>query len=313
MSNKNLKINLDATGRRLDNYLFNVYKSLPKSKIYNMIRKGEIRVNSGRIKPTYKLKMDDEIRIPPYLIDFNNDDQDIKIPPKRISDYQSSILFENNDYIVVNKDSELSVHSGSSNKFGLIDIARAANPDFEIDLGHRIDKSTSGCIILSKNKRFLREFHNQLKNDKVEKIYEAIVFGNLKSNLEIESKIDTSTKEFLHKVQESDLGKIAKSEFIIIKRYNGYTHVHIKISTGRMHQIRVQSASMKHPIINDTKYGIFSLNKTIAKETGISRLALHSSTIKFTDLDGSNVSYKAQTCTRFDILLNKLSKVAIQS
>jgi len=134
MNAKNLNIIEDHVGRRIDNYLINVYKSLPKSKIYSMIRKGEIRVNSGRIKPTYKLKLDDEIRIPPYLVDFDNEVSDLKIPPSRIKAFNSSIIYQNEDYIVVNKEPELSVHSGTNNQFGLIDIARAQYPLMEIDL-----------------------------------------------------------------------------------------------------------------------------------------------------------------------------------
>ena len=186
MNGKNLNIIEDHAGRRIDNYLINVYKSLPKSKIYSMIRKGEIRVNSGRIKPTYKLKLNDEIRIPPYLIDFDNDRPDIKIPPSRIQAFDASIIYQNEDYIVVNKESELSVHSGTNNQFGLIDIARVKFPLLEIDLCHRIDKSTSGCVLLSKNKKFLRHFNKQLKANEVEKKYEAILAGVLKKNMEIE-------------------------------------------------------------------------------------------------------------------------------
>jgi 23S rRNA pseudouridine955/2504/2580 synthase len=111
MSGKNLKIDKDHEGRRIDNYLLNIYKSLPKSKIYSMIRKGEVRVNSGRIKPAYKLQLNDEIRIPPYLIDFKNDESDLKIPPSRVKEFKSSIIDQNDDFIIVNKDPELSVHS----------------------------------------------------------------------------------------------------------------------------------------------------------------------------------------------------------
>ena len=191
MSAKNLKISDDHAGRRLDNYLFYVYKSLPKSKIYNMIRKGEIRVNSGRIKPSRKLQLNDEIRIPPYLIDFDANELEIKIPPSRITEYWKSVVFENSDYIVFNKDPELSVHSGSSNQFGLIDIARVAHENKEIDLCHRIDKSTSGCIVLSKNKRFLRIFHDQLKNQEITKKYQAILMGQFKGNRRICSQVSS--------------------------------------------------------------------------------------------------------------------------
>ena len=313
MSHKNLKIDKDHAGRRIDNYLFNVYKSLPKSKIYSMIRKGEIRVNSGRIKPTYKLQVNDEIRIPPFLIDFQNDGSDLKIPPSRIKEFQSSIIDQNDDFIIVNKDPELSVHSGTNNKFGLIDIARFLYPSLDIDLCHRIDKSTSGCLLISKNKIFLRHFHNQLKTNKVTKIYEAILIGVLKKDIEIKTNIDVSTKEHHHKVQESLNGKKAVSNFKILKKFNSFTHVEILISTGRMHQIRVQSANLNHPIVNDKKYGLFNLNKYIAKETSINRLALHAASITFEDLKGKSIKYEAPKNNEFDILLAQLGNLTIKS
>ena len=313
MSGKNLKIDEDHAGRRIDNYLFNIYRSLPKSKIYSMIRKGEIRVNSGRIKPTHKLQLNDEIRIPPYLIDFKNDESDLKIPPSRLKEFNLSIIDQNEDYIVVNKDPELSVHSGTNNQFGLIDIARASFPLLEIDLCHRIDKSTSGCLLISKNKKFLRHFHNQLKSNRVTKIYEAILIGVMKKDIEIKTNINISTIEHLHKVQESLDGKKAVSNFKILKKFNSFTHAEILISTGRMHQIRVQSANLNHPIVNDKKYGLFDLNKYIAKETSINRLALHAASISFYDLKGKSVRYEASKNNQFDILLSKLKNLAIKS
>ena len=313
MSGKNLKIDKDHTGRRIDNYLFNIYRSLPKSKIYSMIRKGEIRVNSGRVKPTHKLQLNDEIRIPPYLIDFKNDESDLKIPPSRLKEFNLSIIDQNEDYIVVNKDPELSVHSGTNNQFGLIDIARASFPLLEIDLCHRIDKSTSGCLLISKNKKFLRHFHNQLKSNRVTKIYEAILIGVMKKDIEIKTNINISTKEHLHKVQESLDGKKAVSNFKILKKFNSFTHAEILISTGRMHQIRVQSANLNHPIVNDKKYGLFDLNKYIAKETSINRLALHAASISFDDLKGKSVRYEASKNNQFDILLSKLKNLTIKS
>ena len=313
MSGKNLKIDDDHAGRRIDNYLFNIYRSLPKSKIYSMIRKGEIRVNSGRVKPTHKLQLNDEIRIPPYLIDFKNDESDLKIPPSRLKEFNLSIIDQNEDYIVVNKDPELSVHSGTNNQFGLIDIARASFPLLEIDLCHRIDKSTSGCLLISKNKKFLRHFHNQLKSNRVTKIYEAILIGVMKKDIEIKTNINISTKEHLHKVQESLDGKKAVSNFKILKKFNSFTHAEILISTGRMHQIRVQSANLNHPIVNDKKYGLFDLNKYIAKETSINRLALHAASISFYDLKCKSVRYEASKNNQFDILLSKLKNLTIKS
>ncbi len=313
MSDKNLKIGDDHVGRRIDNFLINFFKDLPKSKIYSMLRKGEIRVNSGRIKPSYKLKANDEIRIPPYLIDFKNKEPNLKIPPAKIQEFVKSIIYQNDDYILVNKDSELSVHSGTKNQFGLIDIARANFPSLDIDLCHRIDKSTSGCVLIAKNKLFLRHFNKQLKSNKVKKKYEAILFGILDKDLEVKSKIDTSTKEYNHKVTESNDGKEAISTFKILKKFTSFTHVEVHISTGRMHQIRVQSSNLKHPIVNDKKYGLFDLNKFIFSKTSVDRLALHASSISFKDINNQVVCHEAPKNNEFDILLNEVSDLTIKS
>ena len=313
MSNKNLKIDNDQAGRRIDNYLLNIFKDLPKSKIYSMLRKGEVRVNSGRIKPSYKLKINDEIRIPPYLIDFKNKKPNLKIPPSRIQEFLTSIIYEDDNYILVNKDPELSVHSGTKNQFGLIDIARANFPLLDLDLCHRIDKSTSGCVLIAKNKLFLRHFNKQLKSNKVKKIYEAILVGVLDKDIKIKSKIDASKKEHHYKVKESSDGKDAVSTFKILKKFTSFTHVEVHISTGRMHQIRVQSANLNNPIVNDKKYGLFDLNKYIYSKTSVSRLALHAKSISFKDLTNEVVCYEAPINNEFDILLTQLGYLTVQS
>ena len=313
MSDKNLKIDNDHAGRRIDNYLLNIFKDLPKSKIYSMLRKGEVRVNSGRIKPSYKLKINDEIRIPPYLNNFKNKKPNLKIPSSRIQEFLKSIIYEDDDYILVNKDPELSVHSGTKNQFGLIDIARANFPLLDLDLCHRIDKSTSGCVLIAKNKLFLRHFNKQLKSNKVKKIYEAILVGVLDKDIKIKSKIDTSTKQHHHKVTESIDGKKAVSMFKILKKFKSFTHVEVHISTGRMHQIRVQSSNFNHPIVNDKKYGLFDLNKFIYSKTSIGRLALHAKSISFIDLNNQVVFYEAPKNNEFDILMTELSDLTVKS
>ena len=313
MSDKNLKIDNNHAGRRIDNYLLYIYKDLPKSKIYSMLRKGEIRVNSGRIKPSYKLNINDEIRIPPYLINFKNKEPNLRIPPSKIKEFKTSIIYQNDDYILVNKDPELSVHSGTKNQFGLIDIARANFPLLDLDLCHRIDRSTSGCVLIAKNKLFLRHFNNQLKSNKVKKKYEAILVGVLDKDIKIKSKIDATTKEHHHKVRESSEGKIAVSMFKILKKFISFTHVEVNISTGRMHQIRVQSSNLNHPIVNDKKYGLLDLNKFIYSKTSIGRLALHAASISFKDLNNQVVSYEAPKNNEFDILLSELSDLAVKS
>ena len=313
MSDRNLKIDNDHAGRRIDNYLINIFKDLPKSKIYSMLRKGEIRVNSGRINPSYKLKINDEIRIPPYLIDLKNRNPDLKFSPSRIQQFITSIIYENDDYILVNKDPELSVHSGTKNQFGLIDIARANFPLLDLDLCHRIDKSTSGCVLIAKNKLFLRHFNKQLKSNRVKKIYEAILVGVLDKDIKIKSKIDTSTKQHHHKVTESIDGKKAVSIFKILQKFTSFTHVEVHISTGRMHQIRVQSSNFNHPIVNDIKYGLFDLNKFIYSKTSIGRLALHAKSISFKDLNNQVVYYEAPKNNEFNKLMTELSDLTVKS
>ena len=278
-----------------------------------MLRKGEIRVNSGRIKPSHRLKINDEIRIPPYLINFKNKEPELKIPPSRIQEFITSIIYQNDDYILVNKDPELSVHSGTKNQFGLIDIARANFPSLDLDLCHRIDKSTSGCVLIAKNKLFLRHFNKQLKSSKVKKKYEAILVGLLDKDIKIKSKINTSTKEHHHKVVESNDGKEAVSLFKILKKFTSFTHVEVDISTGRMHQIRLQSSNLNHPIVNDKKYGLFNLNKIIKSKTSIDRLALHAKSISFKDLNNQVVHYEAPKNNEFDILLTELSELTVKS
>ena len=313
MSDKNLKIGNDHVGRRIDNFLINFFRDLPKSKIYSMLRKGEIRVNSGRIKPLYKLKINDEIRIPPYLIDFKNKEPNLKIPLSKIQEFVKSIIYQNDDYILVNKDTELSVHSGTKNQFGLIDIARAYFPLLDIDLCHRIDKSTSGCVLIAKNKLFLRHFNKQLKSNKVKKKYEAILFGVLDKDIKVKSKLDTLKKAYNHKVSESNDGKEAISTFKILKKFTSFTYVEVFISTGRMHQIRVQSSNLNHPIVNDKKYGLLDLNKFIFTKTSIGRLALHAASISFKDINNQVVCYEAPKNHEFDILLSEVSDLTIKS
>ena len=166
MTVKKLRINNDNSGRRLDNYLISTYSSVPKSKIYNIIRKGEVRVNSSRVKPNYKIKTDDIIRIPPNL----NIDQPLAktIGIDLIKKHAGNILFENDNYIVLNKKSGIAVHGGTKNIIGLIDIIREKYGK-NIDLCHRIDKNTTGCLVFGKNKKAVKFFNNLLIDNNVKK------------------------------------------------------------------------------------------------------------------------------------------------
>ena len=300
---KILEVNDDNDGRRLDNYLMSIYKNIPKSKIYNIIRKGEVRINSGRVKPNTKIKTSDLIRIPPYL---NNDekknykqsiDQNLK---KAILD---SVLYDDNNFIIINKPHGIAVHGGTKNTIGVIDVARLIYGD-SIDLCHRIDKETSGCLVLSKNKKSNKWFNKLLLEKKIKKKYIAILKGHLKTKKEINTLINksetSSTKSFI-----SEGGKESISIFRPKQKLNSSCLVEIEIFTGRTHQIRVQSNHIGHPVLNDNKYGDRNFNKEVSPK-GNKRMALHSSQIEFFDIGNNLISINAELDKSFKNLLDTL-------
>ena len=180
MSQKNLKVDANNDQRRLDNFLIYKFPNLPKSKIYSMIRKGEIRINSKRCKAQTKISLGDEIRLPPYLESEKRDNNFKNLPPKIEKLIKNAIIFDDDDFIVINKPEGISVHGGSGQKFSLIDGVRSIYSSNDIDLCHRLDKETSGCIVLSKNKLFLKHFNGLLRTKKITKTYFAIICGKLK-------------------------------------------------------------------------------------------------------------------------------------
>ena len=307
MSVKNLIVDKDNVNRRLDNYLLSIFKDLPRSKIYSMIRKGEIRVNSGRTKPLYKIKINDSIRIPPYL-KFNSNNQE-NISSKIIDIFKSKLLYEDNNYIILNKPSGIAVHSGSNNNYGAINIIRSLFGK-NVDLCHRLDKATSGCLVFAKNKTALRFFNKNLaiRDNNLKKTYIAILKGTIKKDIFIESNINTSKKNsMLHKVNIDILnGKLAKSLFRPILKLNKSTLTEIDIYSGRTHQIRVQADSINHNIANDIKYGDMDFNKFIQKSR-IKSMALHAKTISFNDEYDKSIDIEAPLEESFTDLIDYLN------
>ena len=302
MSVKILEVNKDNNGRRLDNFLISIYKNIPKSKIYNIIRKGEVRINSGRVRPYYKIKTGDKIRIPPYLEHIEK--KVTSIDYKLHSLFTNNIIFENDNFLVINKPYGISVHSGSKNNYGIIDIARDIYGN-ALDLCHRIDKETSGCLVLSKNKQSNKWFNEQLITNKVKKKYVAILKGHLKKNIKLNTKLDKHFYNQSKSYVNTESGKESISSFKIKKLLNSSCFVEIEIFTGRTHQIRVQSNYMGHPILNDEKYGDKNFNKNIASKD-IKRMALHASEIRFVDQDGIKIEVKSELDEAFLSILDAL-------
>ena len=291
--NKNniLVIDLNSDGMRLDNFLLKMLKGLPKTKIYSMIRKGEVRINSKRAKPMSRIKSEDLIRIPPHLISRKS----IEKKPSKTMDLNwidEIILHEEKGFLVVNKPSGLAVHGGSGVSFGLIELLRRhRNKKYEtLELVHRIDKETSGIILIAKKRSILRKLHQYFREGAIKKKYQALLIGNpVKEDFIIDQPIliDRSNKHRKSIIDTDGLRAI--TEFKMIERMNHASLFDISPITGRTHQIRAHSAFIKMPIAGDLRYGI--KNDIIKKSYGLKRLFLHASEISFPDFETPNSNY----------------------
>ena len=293
MTVKKLTINHDNSERRIDNYLLSLYKNVPKSKIYNIIRKGEVRVNSKRIKPSYKLKIDDLVRIPPYLDEPLTHNK--KISSYLIEKHTTKIIYEDNNYIITNKNNDIAVHAGSKNGIGLIDIFRSKFGN-HIELCHRLDKQTSGCLVLAKNKKSVKYFSNLLSTNDTKKTYIAILQGKFKDKKIIENEI---YKNNILKLKKS------KTIFKLVRQLKNTSIVNVDLHTGRTHQIRIHASQINHPILFDKKYGDKMFDNSINlnfKKT----LALHSKSISFKDQNSKIIKASASYPDEFKKLIKAL-------
>lgn len=273
-----IEIDESSVDQRIDNYLFKVFKSVPKTHIYKIIRSGEVRVNKKRIKSLYKLKIQDVVRIPP--LSFT--EKTIKQPLRKLN---PKILFEDEWFIVVDKPSGLAVHGGSGIDFGLIEYLRNDRPDSKfLELVHRLDKNTSGILLIAKKRSALRSLQELFRLKKIKKNYFVGVHGIwTKKRAEINSilqKINTKDGHHVNVVNDLNIGKLSKSVFYLIKCVENFSLLSVHLITGRTHQIRVQLAHEGFPVLGDDKYGDFNLNKEL-KRVGLKRMFLHAHKISF--------------------------------
>jgi len=281
MQNKQIQyIDIDESSedQRIDNFLFKIFKDVPKNHIFKIIRNGEVRVNKKRIKTLYKLKINDVVRIPP--IEF------IEKKEKKPSDnFKPHIIFEDEWLLVVNKPSGLAVHGGSGIDFGLIEHMRHIKPEYKfLELVHRIDKNTSGVIVIAKKRSALRSMQELFRNKKIKKNYLVAVKGNWDSkkkevSLRLEKK-QTPEGHHVNVVEDPLKGKLSKSIFYLVKQMQHKTLLSAQIITGRTHQIRVQLAFLGFPVLGDDKYGDFALNKKL-HSSGLKRMFLHAHKLSF--------------------------------
>lgn len=268
-------------GQRIDNYLFRTCKGVPKSHIYRILRSGEVRVNKKRIDQTYRLQKGDTIRIPPIKVAEREE--------KHVPGASFDILYEDDSILVINKPAGVAVHGGSGVSYGVIEQLRAARPDAKfLELVHRLDKETSGILVLAKKRSALVKLHEQIREGTIDKRYQALVKGNWKNQRQHVKlpllKYHTADGE--RRVRVDAGGLASHTVFNVLKRFPEFTLLEAELKTGRTHQIRVHLASSGHVIAGDDKYGDFELNREIQKgkkgEDALKRMFLHAYKITFT-------------------------------
>ncbi len=262
-----------SDGQRIDNFLLKNLPGVPKSHVYRLLRTGQVRVNKGRIKPVFRLSINDQVRIPPVRYNLI---KVMQVPDNAIKRVFENMIFEDNDIIVLNKPEGLSVHKGTGVLFGVIEAVRQKRQQQSIELVHRLDRGTSGCLLLAKSRKSLLKYQEMFKQNKVNKHYLLLTNGVWKkSAISVKkSLIKNSLQSGERMVRISGTGKPAISHFKLIKQFKSSALVQVHIETGRTHQIRVHADYLGHPIIGDKKYGDQKLNKRM-RSMGLKRMYLH--------------------------------------
>jgi len=292
-----LEIGEEGEAQRIDNFLLRELKGVPKSHVYRVLRSGEVRVNSGRVKPDYRLQVGDRVRIPPVRM------ADRK--PRAVRPLDLPVVFEDASLLVIDKPSGIAVHGGSGVSFGVIESLRAARPQAKVlELAHRLDRDTSGLLILCKRRSALVELHRMLREGEVRKIYLAVVKGALaKKTLELRESLHkhvTASGERRVSVQAD--GMSALTRVTRLKSSGEFSLLQVELMTGRTHQIRVHLAHAGHPVVGDDKYGDFALNRALKQ-----RLLLHAAKLSFRHpLGGEPVKLESPLPAEMKAFLEKM-------
>jgi 23S rRNA pseudouridine955/2504/2580 synthase len=275
-----LEVDADSADQRLDNFLVRLLKGVPKSHVYRMVRTGEVRVNSRRVDVTYRIQPGDRIRIPPVRVAAP---ARARVPAPRAAMLAAAVLLEDDHLIALNKPAGMAVHGGSGVSRGVIEQLRLERPQARfLELVHRLDRDTSGVLLVAKKRSALSALHAQLRDGTVGKRYLALVKGEWRRSRQIVSLPLTKyvTGEGERRVSVDDAGRSAQTTFNLEQGFAGYSLLCAELHTGRTHQIRVHLAHLGFPIVGDEKYGDFPLNKALARN-GLKRMFLHAAEVDF--------------------------------
>lgn len=281
----------DREGQRLDNFLLGQLKGAPRSLVYKLVRSGQVRVNGGRAKADRKLEGGDQIRIPPLRLEEPGEKP---MPPQGFMNaLDAAIVFEDARLLALNKPSGVASHGGSGISFGAIETLRASRPGHTLELVHRLDRDTSGLLIVAKKRSALTEMQALMREEGgISKRYLALLSGRMPDGLmSVDAALHVGLRQGGERyVQVHHAGKPSLSHFRVLQRRGGQSYCEVRIATGRTHQIRVHAKHIGHPVAGDEKYGDPEVNKRLRDQIGLKRMFLHAATLEFA-LDGGTTPY----------------------
>ena len=273
------RVEPDSVGRRLDNYLVALFKGVPKSHIYRIIRSGEVRIDGSRVKPSRRLQLGETVRVPP--VSMRRPPMPLKISTKSRTQLENCVLYEDEALLVLDKPSGFSVHAGSRCNFGLAEMLQQMR-DATLQPAHRLDRNTSGCLIFAKQRKCLLALHRAFKEHQIKKTYLALVPNSgVKFPATVQAPLTVSHhQQGSWVVVDQAQGRSAETHFDKIEQINDWVLLKVQPLSGRMHQIRVHAAHLGCPIAGDNRYGDFAANRML-EQRGLKRLFLHASQIEF--------------------------------
>jgi 23S rRNA pseudouridine955/2504/2580 synthase len=305
---RHLEIAPEYAGQRLDNFLLRELKGAPKSLIYRILRKGEVRLNGGRVQPDRRLNAGDKLRIPPVRLG-ERIQPPLRPPPGWAERLRDAVLHEDRELLVLDKPAGLAVHKGSGIDFGVIELLRALRPDEPfLELAHRLDRETSGCLVLARTPEALRRIQEALRAGLIEKRYLALVcgywnHGKREVNVPLRRNVLRGGERMVEVTAE---GKTALTRFQPVSLFKAASLLSADILTGRTHQIRVHAAHVGHPLAGDEKYGDSAFNLAMAERWGLRRLFLHAHSVTLA-LGGREVAVSAPLSPELKMVLDRLA------